>query len=91
MIKIKFYSLLRTFLEQNEIKIDADNISVFDLLQKISEKTNKDLMSEIIDTGELINGTIILINGRNIYHLQKMDTIVKNGDLVDIFPPGGGG
>ena len=91
MIKIKFYSLLRTFLEQNEIEIDADNISVLNLLQKISEKTNKDLMSEIIDTGELINGTIILINGRNIYHLQKMDTIVKNGDLIDIFPPGGGG
>ena len=91
MIKIKFYSLLRTFLEQNEIEIDADNISVLNLLQKISEKTNKDLMSEIIDTGELINGTIILLKGRNIFHLKKLNTLVKNGDKIDIFPPGGGG
>ncbi len=91
MIKIKFYSTLRMFLKQNEIEIDSHNISIFALLQKISEKTNKDLLSEITDTEQLIQGTIILLNGRNIYHLEKMDTIVKSGDLVDIFPPGGGG
>jgi len=91
MIKIKFYSILRMFLKQSEIEIDSDNISIFALLEKISEKTNKDLLSEIIEAEQLIQGTIILLNGRNIYHLEKMDTIVKNGDLVDIFPPGGGG
>ena len=79
------------FLKQSEIEIDSDNISIFALLEKISEKTNKDLLSEIIEAEQLIQGTIILLNGRNIYHLKKMDTIVKNGDLVDIFPPGGGG
>lgn len=91
MIKIKFYSLLRIFLEQNEIDINADNISILELLQKISEKTNKDLLSEITKDGELIPGTIILLNGRNIYHLEQLETIVINGDKVDIFPPGGGG
>ena len=91
MIKIKFYSLLRLFLMQNEIEIDADNISIFALLQKISEKTKKDILSEIIDTKQLIQGTIILLNGRNIYHLEKLDTLVISGDKIDIFPPGGGG
>jgi sulfur-carrier protein len=91
MIKIKFYSLLRMFLKQNEIDLDANNISILELLQKISEKTNKDIISKIIDTGELIRGTIILLNGRNIYHLKKLNTNVKNGDNIDIFPPGGGG
>ena len=91
MIKIKFYSLLRMFLEQNEIEIDADNISMLSLLQKITEKTNKDLLSEIIEDEKLIQGTILLLNGRNIYHLEKLDTIVSNGDKIDIFPPGGGG
>ena len=91
MIKIKFYSLFRLFLEQTEVEIDVNNISMLNLLQKISEETNKDILSEIIDTKQLIQGTIILLNGRNIYHLEKMDTIVKNGDKIDIFPPGGGG
>ena len=91
MIKIKFYSLLRVFLKQNEIEIDSDNISIFTLLQKISEKNNKDLLSKIIDAEQLIQGTIILLNGRNIYHLEKLDTLVISGDKIDIFPPGGGG
>ena len=91
MIKIKFYSLLRLFLEQKEVEIDANNISVLNLLQNISEKTNKNLLDEIANNGILIPGTIILLNGRNIHHLEKMDTIVKNGDKIDIFPPGGGG
>ena len=91
MIKIKFYSLLRMFLKQNEIEINADNISVLNLLQKISEKTSKDLLSEIIKAEKLIQGTIILLNGRNIYHLDNLDTIIVNGDEIDIFPPGGGG
>ncbi len=91
MIKIKFYSLLRLFLEQKEVDIDANNISVLNLLQNISEKTNKNLLDAIANNGILIPGTIILLNGRNIHHLEKMDTIVKNGDKIDIFPPGGGG
>ncbi|NQT65573.1 MAG: MoaD family protein [FCB group bacterium] len=91
MIKIKFYSLLRMFLKQNEVEINADNISVLNLLQKVAEKTNKDLLPELIESGKLIPGTIILLNGRNIYHLEKLDTIVSSGDKIDIFPPGGGG
>ena len=91
MVKIKFYSLLRIFLEQNKIEIDEDNISVLNLLQKISEKTNKDLLPEIIKAEKLLPGTIILLNGRNIFHLEKLNTIVRDGDNIDIFPPGGGG
>jgi molybdopterin synthase sulfur carrier subunit len=91
MINIKFYSLLRMFLKQNEVEINADNISILNLLKNVAEITNKDLLAELIKAGKLISGTIILLNGRNIYHLEKMDTIVSNGDKIDIFPPGGGG
>jgi len=91
MIKIKFYSLLRIFLKKNEIEIDANNISIRDLVYKISDLTNKDLTSELIEDKKIISGTIILLNGRNIFHLNKSDTVVKDGDNIDIFPPGGGG
>ena len=91
MIKIKFYSLLRTFIEQNEIDIKADNILIRDLIIKITELTDKDLTSELIEDQKLISGTIILLNGRNIFHLNKLDTVVNDGDNIDIFPPGGGG
>ena len=61
------------------------------MIFKISELTNKDLTSELIEDQKIISGTIILLNGRNIFHLNKLDTIVKDGDDIDIFPPGGGG
>ncbi|MBT4334068.1 MAG: MoaD family protein [Candidatus Cloacimonetes bacterium] len=91
MIKIKFYSLLRTFIEQNEIDIIADNISIYNVIIKIEELTNKDLRSELVEDHEIISGTIILVNGRNIFHLDKLNTVIKDGDNIDIFPPGGGG
>ena len=91
MIKIKFYSLLRTFIEQNEIDIIADNTSIYNVIIKIEELTNKDLRSELVEDHEIISGTIILVNGRNIFHLDKLNTVIKDGDNIDIFTPGGGG
>jgi len=43
------------------------------------------------ENGELKRGTIILVNGHNILHLEKLATPVKDGDIVALFPPGGGG
>jgi len=40
---------------------------------------------------ELEKGVIILVNGKNIEHLEKLDTKLKDGDVVSIFPPVGGG
>ncbi|MCF7858605.1 MAG: MoaD family protein [Candidatus Cloacimonetes bacterium] len=92
MIKIKFYSLIRLHLGINEIQIEADKISIYDLLQIAEKQLDKLLLHLLINADyEIIPGTMILINGRNIFHLKKLDTIVQDGDVVSIFPPGGGG
>ena len=78
-------------MEQNIIEINCDNISIHEVIINITELTNKDLTSELIEDKVLISGTIILLNGRNVFHLNKLETIVNNGDSIDIFPPGGGG
>jgi sulfur-carrier protein len=36
-------------------------------------------------------GLVILINGRNINKLQGLNTLLKEGDLVTLFPPTAGG
>jgi len=92
MIKIKFFTLLKLYLKISEIDIDAQKTSIRNLLFLINEKVEKNFIHKLIDDdGNLLRGTIILLNGRNIHHLKKLDTIVKNGDEVDLFPPGGGG
>lgn len=92
MIKIKFFTLLKLYLKISEIDIDAQKISIRNLLFLVNEKVEKNFIHKLIDEdSNLLLGTIILLNGRNIHHLEKLDTIVKSGDEVALFPPGGGG
>jgi molybdopterin synthase sulfur carrier subunit len=58
-----------------------------------SEKLHTDLSEKLFHKKDrtLKEGTIILVNGKNIFHLQLLDTVVDNGDVVSVFPPAGGG
>ena len=94
MIKVKFFTLLRLMLKTGEIDINPDDkeISVYELLRKVEKKIKKTFLHKLLDKeGKLLRGTIILINGKNILHMEKLDTIVKDNDTVSLFPPGGGG
>ncbi len=91
MINVKFYSLLRKFIGCKEIEVHAKKISILELIKKISRKVEKDLTNKLTQDKKLITGTIILLNGRNIHYLDKLNTIVSDGDNINIFPPGGGG
>jgi len=80
------------FLKLSEIELDIQDLSIHDVLIATEKNIQKKFLFKLIDEkGELKSGTMILINGRNIYHLQKLDSIVSDGDEVSIFPPGGGG
>ena len=93
MIKVEFYSLLRLLLKRDKLEIPAlDNEKVGQLLQRIQQQLPTPFLQKLLDeSGELIPGTIILINRRNILHLEKLETPVHSGDVVAFFPPGAGG
>ncbi len=92
MVKIKFYSLIRIHLGINEVEIETASISIYELLLKAEKQIGKKFLDQLIDAEmEILPGTMILINGRNIYHLDKINSIVQDGDEISIFPPGGGG
>lgn len=92
MIKIKFYSLIRIFLNISEVQVEVSDIPILNLLEQTEEQIGRQFLFKLIDNEQELNqGAIILINGRNIFHLDKLDSIVKDGDEVSIFPPGGGG
>ena len=93
MIKVEFYSLLRLLLKRDKLEIPArDNEKIRQLLQRIQQQLPTQFLQKLLDeNGELIPGTIILINRRNILHLEKLETPVHSGDVVAFFPPGAGG
>lgn len=93
MATVKFYTLLRLKLGISEVEVEADNITLKELIYQIKETINNDLVVQKVldDDGELRRGTNILVNGQNILSLDNMDTIIKKDDVVGLFPFGGGG
>ena len=94
MVKVKFFTLLRLMLEIKEVDVKLNNrcITVNELLQKVENMIKKSFVNKMLDEkGEMLRGTIILVNGKNILHIKKLNTTVRDGDIVSLFPPGGGG
>jgi len=93
MATVKFYTLLRLKLGISEVDVEADEIPLKELLYKVKETINSDLIIQktMDDDGSLRRGINILVNGQNILSLDRLDTIIKNDDVVGLFPVGGGG
>lgn len=93
MIKVKFFTLLRLYLGREEVDIDADQIDVRTLIDRVCEATGNPLVRDKLlwPDGTMKTGTIILINGGDVMDSEKLDCVVRSGDSVSLFPPGGGG
>ena len=93
MIKIQFYSLIRLLLEREKFELSASsNENIGQLLQRLQQQIATPFLHKLLDDkGEPILGTIIMINRRNIHHLEKLETLIHDGDVIALFPPGAGG
>lgn len=93
MINIQFYSLLRLLLKREKFELPAvKNETVGQLLQRLQQQLATPFLQKLLDDqGAPILGTIIMVNRRNIHHLEKLETQIKDGDVVALFPPGAGG
>ena len=93
MINIQFYSLLRMLLKREKLELPSvENETVEQFLQRLQQQLSTPFLQKLLDEqGEPIPGTIIMINRRNIHHLEKLQTLVQDGDVIALFPPGAGG
>ena len=90
-VKVRAFGRLMPLLG-SELEVDLKpNAKVKDLLDKLKEKSlildERALTRYERDEPELT----ILLNGRNIYTLKKLQTPLKDGDIVVLLPPVIGG
>ena len=95
-MKVKFFATFRDMVNLKELEMDIP-------LTKSKSPTIKMLLDDIIEKYPLLqteiyndDGTVrkmthILVNGRNIIHLDGLQTRIKSSDEVALIPPVGGG
>lgn len=91
-MQVKVYATLRLKIGQAKIDLEAgpgDTVrqAIHELLRKYPV-----LAPDVIaDDDELVHHVHIFLNGRNVRLLDGLDTVIQEGQKLDIFPPVGGG
>jgi molybdopterin synthase sulfur carrier subunit len=91
-VKLRFFATYRDITKSKEIDIPAPP-DVWTLLVNLGERYGVSFKKEAFtpDESELSENVIILVNGRNIFHLEHKSTPLAETDIVSIFPLIAGG
>jgi len=96
MINVKLYTILgiKEIIGKREVKIDIpDNSSLSKFISEIIRRWGISITDMLFEPGskKLNSHLRLMVNGQDIAFLDGMDTKLKDGDEVMIFPPVSGG
>lgn len=89
-----FFNLKKAMKGKAGIEVELEHASIRDVLDYLSDRFGKELTDLIIDpdTEELAGHLTLLVNGRKyLFMPNKLDTQLKDGDEIALFPPIAGG
>ncbi len=94
-ITVRTYLNLKTIIgDHTSLETTSESLTIKDLLKKLSAMSGEKLTNTDLDPKTKMGGHYIqvLVNGRHSRQLPKgMDTELKEGDKVAIFPQMAGG
>jgi molybdopterin synthase sulfur carrier subunit len=93
MLKLQFFGLIRLLLQREAMELPwSEGDTVQQVLERAQARASTPFLHKLLDDrGAPRAGTIILVNRRNIVHLQGLETLINDGDILAFFPPGAGG
>ena len=96
MITVKIHTILeiKKIIGQRETEVSLPRESTLrTLLAAMIETWGEALENQLFDpnTSELFGHIRLMVNGRDIGFLNKLETILRDGDEILILPPVGGG
>jgi molybdopterin synthase sulfur carrier subunit len=93
---VRFFTSLREIVKKKEETIefsDGEDVTVDKVLETLSQSHGKTFVDYVYDvkTHEVRGFLQFLINGKNTSSLNGLQTKLKDGDVLAILPPVGGG
>ncbi len=90
-VRVRFFATLRLALGVAFIDVELSKpTKIRELLRGVSSRLGVNIEEKLLENGRLRRGTMLLVNGKNVIHLDGLDTIVEEGE-ISVFPPAGGG
>jgi molybdopterin synthase sulfur carrier subunit len=91
-MEIKVYVTLRMKTGQARIDVKAGpGDTVREAIHELLEQYPVLAPDVMANDNELVKHVHVFLNGRNVRLLDGLDTIIQEGQRLDIFPPVGGG
>lgn len=91
-VKVKFYSLFRLNLKTSGTEYEIDQtITLKELIKKLDNDFAGYISKKLMESGQIRPGSIILLNGKNVLHINSLETEINDEDVVTLFPPSAGG
>lgn len=77
-MRVKLYATLRKAAQRKEVEITLSETTARGLLKRLIDLYDAEFEGLLTNEGgELAKGVIFLVNGRNILHLQGLETPLK--------------
>jgi len=91
--KVRYFTTLHELARSAEEELEIDEGSVLaDLIEKVASRYGKEARNYLYyDDGKVDPSIYFLINGVNSRMLSGPETKLRDGDVVAIIPPIGGG
>ena len=90
-LELRFFATFREAVGQKTLvrEVSAD-VTVGEVLRDL-EAEYPDLEGQLFEDGDLKSQVKVLKNGREVMHLDGLETRFEEGDALAVFPPVAGG
>ncbi len=91
-MEVRVYATLRLKIGQSRIEVKAGpGDTVRDALSEVLEQHPILTADVLTDEGQLADHVQVFLNGRNVRLMDGLDSVIQEGQKLNIFPPVGGG